>query len=107
MGNKWALQETQVDGKEDALGRLDKVGEALAASQRYWQGQLRDAVAEARSVGATWDEIGASLGMSTSAAHERFAKPSNAAGIRRPLSPLLRTSDNIEAALASLKGPTS
>ena len=101
MGNRWIIDQS------DALARLGKVGEAIAASQRYWQQQLAEAVAEARSVGATWDEVGTSLGMSTSAAHERFAKPSNAAGIRRPLSPLLRTSDNIEAALASLKGPTS
>jgi DNA-directed RNA polymerase specialized sigma24 family protein len=53
----------------DGLVRLRNLKEVLEGTT-YW---LEEAVALARAKGRTWQEIGDALGISASAAHQRFS----------------------------------
>lgn len=55
---------------------MDRLRQAQEAIELAHQ-QLQDAVTELRSEGATWAEIGKSLGMTRQAAFKRFGKPTD------------------------------
>ena len=68
---KWldSLDPTQLDFRDASHVRaIIAANEALAAAEE----NLRKAVAEARAAGESWTVIGAALGTSKQAAHERF-----------------------------------
>lgn len=68
---KWldSLDPTQLDFRDASHVRaIIAANEALAAAEE----SLRKAVAEARAAGESWTVIGAALGTSKQAAHERF-----------------------------------
>lgn len=68
---KWldGLDPTQLDFRDASHVRaIIAAAEALTAAEE----NLRKAVAEARAVGNSWTVIGAALGTSKQAAHERF-----------------------------------
>lgn len=50
-----------------------KVISGIREGVRSFDGPLRDAVAEARKQGVTWEEIGKAAGVSRQAAWERFS----------------------------------
>lgn len=57
--------------RTDALGAIiDADRDTLTAQHRLW-----DAVQEARRQGASWTEVGQALGVTRSAAQQRFGKP--------------------------------
>ena len=47
--------------------------EAYAKARRHIDSAVRVAVVDARHQGATWEQLGDALGVSASAAHQRFA----------------------------------
>ncbi|HEU0102227.1 MAG TPA: hypothetical protein VFR07_07895 [Mycobacteriales bacterium] len=68
---KWLdnLDPAQLDFRDASHARaIITAVEALAASEE----RLREAVAQARAAGDSWTVIGAALGTSKQAAHERF-----------------------------------
>ena len=68
---KWldSLDPAQLDFRDASHVRvIIAAAEALAAAEE----NLRKAVAEARAAGHSWTVIGAALGTSKQAAHERF-----------------------------------
>jgi hypothetical protein len=65
----------------DPLERLDAVRQAREALESL----EAQTVTEARSVGATWSEIGALYGVSKQAAQQRFRLPHN--GVPNPVPP--------------------
>ncbi|WP_341721281.1 hypothetical protein QQG74_18850 [Micromonospora sp. FIMYZ51] len=75
----WLVQRS--DGLRDSVAELattwplQALG-VLAHVERWQQALLGQAVAEARTAGRSWAEIGAALGVSKQSAHERFSSPS-------------------------------
>jgi hypothetical protein len=68
---KWldSLDPTQLDFRDASHVRaISAAAEALTEAEE----NLRKAVAEARAAGDSWTVIGAALGTSKQAAHERF-----------------------------------
>lgn len=55
------------------MDRIRRAQEAIEAAHQ----ELQDAVLESRAAGATWAEIGETLGMSRQAAFKRFGKPTD------------------------------
>jgi ATP-dependent Clp protease ATP-binding subunit ClpA len=66
---------------------LDRVETAVAAGEELASGGdelIGRFVAEARSAGCSWTEIGARMGVSKQAARQRFAQPAAAPAVLRP-----------------------